>query len=84
MQILFGFPLTASQRRLLVKARGDLTQVEVARRVGGRSQTLKQIERGRKLPSEKLLKRLCKVLGIDVRVKLVVEMKEKAKRTRRS
>ena len=84
MQILFGFPLTASQRRLLVKARGDLTQVEVARRVGCRSQTLNQIERGRKRPSEKLLKRLCKELGIDVRVKLVVEMKEKAKRTRRS
>ena len=84
MQILFGIPLTASQRRLLVTARGDLTQVEVARRAGCRSQTLNQIERGRKLPSEKLLKRLCKELGIDVRVKLVVEMKEKAKRTRRS
>ena len=84
MEIKFGIPLTASQRRLLVKARGELTQTEVARRAGCRSQSLNQIERGGKLPSESLLKRLCKALSIDVQVKLVVKMKAKAKRTRQA
>ena len=80
MTIHFGIPLTDKQRQLLVKTRGNRTQVEIARRSGCRSQTLNQIERGRKLASEALLNRLCKVLGLQVQVKLVVKMKEKGGR----
>lgn len=63
-----GVDLTAAQRRQLAKARGDRTQVEVAKAIGVTSQHLCQMESGKKQPSFQALRLWSEAVGLKLQL----------------
>jgi transcriptional regulator with XRE-family HTH domain len=71
--------LTAEQRERLrrERERAGLTQVALAERLGVVSQHLNMIERGKKAPSQDILRRIGSELGLEITVETMVSIKRK-------
>lgn len=66
--------LTKRQLAKLRRARGDMTQAALGERLGVTSQYITQLEKGNKRPSEEMLKRWARAVGLNVTISLKVTL----------
>lgn len=72
--------LNLAQRKILRKARGEMSQTELASRIGCRPMQISCYENGSKLPSEEMMKVIAKELGLKFKISTVVTLKRGRKK----